>query len=82
MRHFATSRKGQNVMPKHGFGIADILSSGVSLNVPPFKGQRSTLQLKRVRKLKESVQIHAECAIARLKNFHLLNGVVPLSVVI
>ena len=39
---------GDNVMADRGFDIADILPQGVSLNIPPFKGNRKQLSAPEV----------------------------------
>ena len=72
---------GDTVMADRGFDIEDILPSGVSLNIPPFKGTRSQLTAKEVEKTAciASVRIHVERAIGRIKNFHILDGVLSLS---
>ena len=73
--------KGDNIMADRGFDIADILPPGVTLNIPPFKGQRDQLTAEESEETARiaSVRIHVERAIGRLKNYDLLNGVLPLS---
>ena len=63
------------------FDIADILPSGVTLKIPPFKGQKDQLTAEESEETARiaSVRIHVERAIGRLNNYHLLNGVLPLS---
>ena len=72
--------KGDNIMADRGFDIADILPPGVTLNIPPFKGERDQLTAEESEETARiaSVRIHVERSIGRLKNFHLLNGVLPL----
>ena len=66
-------------MADRGFDIADILPPGVTLNIPPFKDQRDQLTAKESEETARiaSVRIHVERAIRRLKNCHLLDGVLP-----
>ena len=77
----ALLEEGDTVMADRGFDIEDILPSGVSLNIPPFKGTRSQLTSKEVEKTAciASVRIHVERAIGRIKNYHILDGVLSLS---
>lgn len=72
---------GDNVMADRGFEIADILPAEVALNIPPFKGSRKQLSSKEVDDTMNiaSVRIHVERAIGRIKNYHILDGVLPLS---
>ena len=72
---------GDNVMADRGFDIADILPVGVTLNIPPFKGSRSQLTPAESEETAQiaAVRIHVERAIGRIKNYHILNGVLPLS---
>ena len=61
--------------------IEDILPQGVNLNLPPFKGTREQLTAKEVEETARiaSVRIHVERAIGRIKNYHILDGVLPVS---
>ncbi|CAC5389769.1 unnamed protein product [Mytilus coruscus] len=73
--------KGDNVMADRGFEIEDILLEGITLNIPPFK--RSNRQLK-PNDVEDTiniayVRIHVERAIGRIKNYHILDGILPLS---
>lgn len=72
---------GDNVMADRGFEIADILPEGVTLNIPPFKGGDSQLSAQAVEDTISiaSVRIHVERAIGRIKTYHILDGVLPLS---
>ena len=72
---------GDNVMADRGFDIHDILPEGVTLNIPPFKGSRSQLTGDETEETARiaSVRIHVERAIGRVKNYHILEGVMPLS---
>ena len=72
---------GDNVMADRGFDVADILPAGVTLNIPPFKGNRSQLTAQEVEETARiaSVRIHVERAIGRVKGYHILDGVMPLT---
>ena len=72
---------GDNVMADRGFIIADILPQGVTLNIPPFKGSPEQLTPEEAEETAKiaSVRIHVERAIGRVKNYHILDGVLPLS---
>ena len=72
---------GDNVMADRGFDIADILPDGVLLNIPPFKGSRPQLTAEETEHTVRiaAVRIHVERAIGRIKNYHILDGVLPLS---
>ena len=72
---------GDNVMADRGFEITSILSPGVGLNIPPFKGSRAQLTAEEVTETIHiaSVRIHVERAIGRIKNYHILDGTLPLT---
>ena len=74
-------KDGDNIMADCSFDIADILPPGVTLNIPPFKGTRSQLSSQESEETAciASVRIHVERAIGRVKNYHILDGVLPLS---
>ena len=63
------------------FDIADILSSGVNFNIPPFKERRDQLNPEETDEITRiaAVRIHVESAIGRTKNYHILDGNCPLS---
>ena len=70
-------------MADKGFHIEDLLrSKQVSLNLPPFLqsqtqfSARDVLQTKTIAK----VRIHMECAIRRIKEFHLFDSDISLSI--
>ncbi|XP_068747396.1 uncharacterized protein [Montipora capricornis] len=72
---------GDSIMADKGFNIRDLATKKrVLLNVPPLcKGkQLSTKAVKTTRQI-ASVRIHVERAIERLKNFRLLQGNLPLT---
>ena len=68
-------------MVDRGFDIGDVLPEGVTLNIPPFKGTRSQLTAEETEETSKiaSVRIHVERAIGRVKNYHILEGIIPLS---
>ena len=68
-------------MADRGYDIMDILPPDVHLNIPPYKGQRDQLTAEESEETARiaSVRIHVERAIGRVKNYHLLNGVIPLA---
>lgn len=74
-------KPGDNVVADRGFEITDILPPGVGLNIPPFKGARAQLTAEEVTETVHiaSVRIHVERAIGRIKNYHLLDGTLPLT---
>ena len=63
-------------MAHSGFDIAYILPSGVTLNIPPFKGGRDKLNPEETYETARiaAVIIHVERAISRIKNHHILDG--------
>ena len=69
-----------SIMADKGFTIQDLLPLGVSLNLPPFLGASSQMAAEDVVKTQEiaSLRIHVECAINKIKNFHIWDRVVPL----
>jgi hypothetical protein len=73
---------GDSVMADRGFDISDDLAlRGISLNIPPFlrgKSQLSNGELIQTRRI-ASLRIHVERSMERLKNYHIFDGVLPLS---
>ena len=69
---------GDNVMAERGFNIAELLPPGVSQNIPPFKGKQDQLTAEEAKETAHiaAVRIHAEGAIGRVKNYHILDGTV------
>ena len=68
-------------MADRGFDIEDDLPTGVTLNIPPFlngKPQLSAEEEILTRKI-ASVRVHVERAISRIKNYRILNQVIPIS---
>jgi alcohol dehydrogenase YqhD (iron-dependent ADH family) len=72
---------GDSVMADKGFQIQDILPLGVSLNIPPFLGGDSQMSAEDVIKTHQiaSLRIYVERAINKIKNFHIWDSVIPLS---
>ena len=70
-------------MVDKGFTIDDLLPLGVTLNIPPFLGSDSQMAADDVVKTQEiaSLRIYIERAINKIKNFHVWDGVVPLSLI-
>ena len=70
-----------SVMADKGFTVEDILPLGVSLNIPPFLGGDEQMTPEQVVKTQEiaSLRIHVERAINKIKNFHIWDKYVPLS---
>ena len=68
-----------SVMADKGFTIQDLLPMGVSFNIPPFLGSSSQMPAEDVVKTQEiaSLRIHVECAINKIQNFHIWDGVIP-----
>ena len=73
---------GDSVMADHGFGIQDDLTlRGVRLNIPPFlkgKSQLTESELVETRQI-TSIRAHVECAMERIKNFHIFDRTLPSS---
>ena len=72
---------GDTTMADKDLTIEDLLPLGVTLKIPPFLGSNSQMTAQDVIKTREiaSVRIHFERAINKIKNFHLWDSVVPLS---
>lgn len=73
-----------SIMADRGFTIKDQLSElGIKLNIPPFLDGRTQLppeDIKRGRSI-ASLRIHVERAIGRIKQFAILKGKFPLSMI-
>ena len=68
-------------MADRGFDIEYDLPTGVTLNIPPFLGGKPQLSVEEeiiTRKI-ASVRVHVERAISRIKNYRILNQVIPIS---
>ena len=68
-------------MADRGFDISDILPAGITLNIPPFNGSRTQLTPQEVEDTARiaAVRIHVERAIGGVKNHHIHDGVMLLS---
>ena len=73
---------GDSIMADRGFDIMeDLAPRGVQLNIPPFlrgKSQLDHRELIETRRI-ASLRIHVERCMERIKNFHIFDGVMPLS---
>ena len=84
---FLKTLEGKNdisIMADRGFTIKDQLSElGVQLNIPPFLDGRTQLPPDDVKKGRAiaSLRIHVERAIGRIKQFAILKGKFPLSMI-
>ena len=76
-----TFNDSDDVMADKGFTIEDLLQLGVSLNIPPFLGRSDQMPPEDVVKTQciAALRIHAERAINKIKNFHIWDRVIPLS---
>ena len=71
---------GDMVMADRGFDIQNILAAKkIKLNIPPFMRGKEQLSLEEEFETRSiaSVQIHVERAIERIKNYRILQGVIP-----
>ena len=71
---------GDEIMADKGFLIQDILAFlGVRLNVPPLLNSDCQMASKDVILTKriDQLRVHVERAIGRVKNFHILQNVLP-----
>ena len=61
---------GDSFMADKGFEIAGDLRQGVTLNIPPFLGEKDHLSIEEETETRRiaSVRIHVERAMARIKN--------------
>ena len=77
-------KDGISVMADRGFTIKDQLKEiNVELNIPPFLDGRQQLPADEVKRGRQiaSLRIHVESAIGRIKQFAILQGNFPLSMV-
>jgi hypothetical protein len=75
-------QENDSVMADKGFTIRDLLEKKkCKLNIPPFRGASGQFTTEEVFKTQEiaSLRIHVERSIGRVKNFHIINGVMPLT---
>ena len=76
-----TLPSGKSIMADKGFDVEDLLApTGLRVNIPPLKGvqQLCGTDVLRTQHIAR-VRIHVECAIARVKNFCILDKIIPLS---
>ena len=74
--------EGDSVMADKGFEIADLLSiRKASLNIPPFLNTSDQFTAEDVEETQSiaQVRIHVERAIRSIKEYHIFNTVLPLS---
>jgi hypothetical protein len=74
--------ENDSVMADKGFTIRDVLEQKkCKLNIPPFTGASAQFTTDEVFETQEiaSLRIHVERSIGRVKNFHILDGVLPLT---
>ena len=73
--------EGDSIMADRGFPIADCLPNGVSLNIPAFLDGRSQFDQEEVIESQAIAQdrIHIERFINIVKDFHIFDGVIPLT---
>ena len=75
-------KPGDSVMADKGFDIQDLLDEKlVRLNIPPFLGQYDQMTESEVKKTQSiaAERIHVERAIDKIKNFHIFDHVIPMS---
>ena len=73
---------GDEVMVDKGFLINDLLSPiNVALVIPPFLSQRGQFTKEEVTTTQKiaRLRIHIERAIGRIKQYHIFNGIIPLT---
>ena len=73
---------GDSIMADRGFDIMDNLAPrGVKLNIPPLiRGKSQLDQRELIETLRiASLRIHIERCMERIKNFHIFDGIMPLS---
>ena len=73
---------GDNIMVDCGFDISNIVPDGVSVNMSPFLAGREQMTAAETEETMSivSVRIHVECAISRMKTYHILDGTLPNTV--
>ncbi|XP_070560297.1 uncharacterized protein [Ptychodera flava] len=73
---------GDRVLADKGFEIQDLLDQiNVKLNIPPFLGQQGQMTDDDVFETQQiaAERIHVERAINKVKNFHIFDSVIPMS---
>ena len=68
-------------MADRGFTVEDLLPLGVSLNIPPFLGNKGQMSPEEVVETHSiaSLHIHVEREINKVKSFHLRDSLVPFT---
>ena len=74
---------GDNIMADRGFDLEDVLTQkGITINIPPFLGnnrqQLSRTEVEQTRRI-AGLCIHVERAIGRIKQYKLVQGVLPIT---
>ncbi|XP_056009435.1 uncharacterized protein LOC125676468 [Ostrea edulis] len=76
--------RGDSIMADKGFVLNKVLEgTGISVNTPPFlqsQGQFSRQEVEQTQVIAK-LRIHIERHIRRVKEYHLFDGVIPLSMV-
>ena len=70
-----------SVMADRGFDIEDLILRGVRLNIPPYLKGKTQLSEKEVMVTRRiaSLRIHVKRAMERIKNFHIFDKSIPVS---
>ena len=65
-----------------GFTIGDVLEKRKCFNIPPFRGATAQFTTEEVFQNQEiaTLRIHVERSIGIVKTFHILDGIMPLTV--
>ena len=74
--------EGDGMMVDKGFLISDYTTpKGIQLIIPPFKSKKKKFTPREVRQTKDiaNLRIHVERQMERIKNFRILQGVMPIS---
>ena len=77
-------KAGVSVMADRGFTVRDMLAQkGAQLNTPPFMEGRKQLPVDEVKRGRSiaSLRIHVERAIGRIKNYAILKGTLPITMI-
>ena len=77
-------KSGVSVMADRGFTVCDMLAEKrVQLNIPPFMKGREQLTIEDVKRGRNiaSLRIHVERAISRIKNYTILKGTLPITMI-
>ena len=77
-------KRGASVMADRGFTVRDLLQDkGVDLNIPPFMEGRQQLSASDVKSGRgiASLRIHVERLIGRIKNYAILKGTFPITMI-